>query len=225
MGTAALRKHLETITGGPFAWRSWPETELLPTGIPEVDARAGGLPRGALTEICGPASSGRTSLMLAAMARAGACREYCALIDTAGVFDPRSAAEAGVALDRLLWVRCGGDAEKALKAADLIVQGGGFGLVMLDLGDTPSSSVRRISMTSWFRLRRAVEHTRTVLAAVECIPHAGTCASLVLELRRAEAGWSGAPGCSRLLEGMRVEVERRKPVGQLRASFAALAVR
>ena len=49
MGTAALRKHLETITGGPFAWRSWPETELLPNGIPEVDARAGGLPRGAFT--------------------------------------------------------------------------------------------------------------------------------------------------------------------------------
>lgn len=225
MGSAVLRKHLETITGGPLTWRPRPEMELLPTGIPEVDARAGGLPRGALTEICGPASSGRTSLMLAVMARAGACGEYCALIDTAGVFDPRSAAEAGVALDRLLWVRCAGDAEKALKAADLIVQGGGFGLVALDLGDTPSSSARRISMTSWFRLRRAVEHTRTVLAAVEGAQHAGACASLVLELRRARAEWSGAPGCSSLLDGLRVEVERRKPVGPLRASFEARAVR
>lgn len=223
MGTAALRKHLEIIAGQPLAFTERPEAELLPTGIAEVDARTGGLPRGALTEICGPASSGRTSLVLSVMARAGAGREYCALIDAAGVFDPVSAAGAGVALDRLLWVRCGGDAEKALKAADLIVQGGGFGLVVMDLGDTPSSSVRRISMTSWFRLRRAVEHTRTVLAAVECEPHAGSSASLVLALGRAETGWSGAPGCSRLLRGLRVEVERRKPVGPERASFTARA--
>ena len=221
MSQAALRNRLEAAIGGTLALAPRPEPELLPTGIPEVDVRAGGLPRGALTEICGPASSGRTTLLLSVMARAGELGEACALIDTAGVFDPASAAAAGVHLDRLLWVRCGGNAETALKAADLIVQGGGFGLVVMDSGDAPPETARRVSMTSWFRLRRAVEHTRTALVAVEREPNAKSCASLVLELPRGEARWSGAPGCSQLLRGLRVAMARRKPAGAAPCSFEA----
>jgi len=107
-----------------------------------------------------------------------------------------------VRLERLIWVRsCG--AERALKAADLLIQGGGFGVVVLDLGDTPPAAARRISLTSWFRLRRAVEHTPTVLVAVARQSNAGTCASLMLECARERAEWSGAPRASRLLRGMR----------------------
>jgi recombination protein RecA len=220
---AALRKQLEAAIGGPLVLAARQAPELLPTGVREVDSLDGGLPRGGLTEICGPASSGRTSLLLSILAQAGEAGETCALIDAAGAFDPLSAAAAGVHLDRLLWVRCGGDAETALKAVDLVVQGGGFGLVAMDLGDAPPETARRIPMTSWFRLRRAVEHTRTVLVAVEREPHAKTCASLVLELRREQAVWTGAPGCSQILRGMRVQVERRKPAGSMRASFAPRA--
>ena len=78
MRAAALRKQLESVAGGPLALTPRPEPELLPTGIGEVDARAGGLPRGALTEICGPASSGRTSLLLSILAQATAREEFCA---------------------------------------------------------------------------------------------------------------------------------------------------
>lgn len=224
MATAALRKQLEDAIGGPLAITPRRDPELLPTGIGEVDARAGGIPRGALTEICGPESSGRTSLLFSILARAGEAGEICAYIDTDGTFDPASATAAGAVLDGLLWVRCGGNAETALKAADLIVQGGGFGMVVMDLGDTAPRTAARISMTSWFRLRRAVEHTRTVLVAVEREPHAKTCASLVLELRRTRAGWSGTPGCSQLLRGLQVGVARRKPVLAVQASFTARAV-
>jgi len=195
--------------------------DLCPTGVAQVDAMAGGLPRGCLSEIYGPASSGRTSLMLAAMAHATAHDEVCALIDANDAFDPLSAAAVGVDLARLLWVRCGGNAEHALKAADLLVQGGGFGLVIMDLADTPVETARRISMTSWFRLRRAVEHTPTVLLVLEQQPLAKTCASLTLEMRREQAVWSGAPGCSRLLRGMRMRVDLRKPVLAATASFEA----
>lgn len=182
---------------------------------------AAGFPRGCLTEVYGPASSGRTGLMLAAMAEATQREEVCALVDAAGAFDPASAAAAGVTLERLLWVRCGGNAEHALKAADLLVQGGGFGLVVMDLADTPVEIVRRISMTSWFRLRRAVEHTPTVLLVLEQQPHARTCASLTLEMRREQVAWSGAPGCSQLLRGIRVHVDRRKPAPPAAISFEA----
>jgi recombination protein RecA len=194
---------------------------VCPTGVAAVDAMAGGLPQGCVTEVDGPASSGRTSLMLAAMAQATAREEVCALVDTSDAFDPASAASTGVALERLLWVRCGGNAERALKATGLLVQGGGFGLVVMDLADTPEISARRISMTSWFRLRRAVEHTPTVLLVLELQPHAKTCASLALEMRREKAAWSGAPCCSQLLRGIRVRAERRKPMPALAAAFEA----
>ena len=100
------------------------------------------------------------------MAEITAREEVCALIDTAGAFDPATAAHAGVRLDRLLWIRCAGDAERALKVADLVIQAGGFGLVIFDLGDTPLRSARRISLTSWFRLRRAVENTPTAIVVI-----------------------------------------------------------
>ena len=195
-------------------WQHRPAPETVPSGIPGLN-----LPRGALAEICGPRSSGRTGLMLSILAAATARQETCALIDTDDAFDPHSAAAAGIDLGRLLWVRCGGNAGHALKAADLLVQGGGFGLVVLDLGDTPAPTARRISLTSWFRLRRAVEYTPTVLVAVERDPLAKTCASLVLEMRRERARWTGAPGVSRLLRGLAVSAGHRKPPRAERRGF------
>jgi hypothetical protein len=86
-----------------------PAPEMVSSGILEMDALAGGLPRGCLTEICGPASSGRTSVLVAALAAATQREEACVLVDTTDAFDPLSA--AGVQFKRLLWVRCG-DAEQ-----------------------------------------------------------------------------------------------------------------
>jgi hypothetical protein len=180
-------------------WQSRPASILFPSGIPGIQ-----LPRGSLTEIYGPASSGRTSLLVSILATATARQEICALVDAEDAFDPASAAQAGVALDRLIWVRSAHNAEHALKATDLLIQGGGFGLVALDLGDTPVQNARRISLTSWFRLRRAVEHTPTVLIALALKPNAKTCASLLVECRRESAAWSGASAPGRLLRGIAV---------------------
>jgi len=199
MRVAALKKQFESMLGGHLDWQSRPSLELVGSGISGIE-----LPRGCLTEIIGPASSGRTSLLLSILAAATAREEVCALVDAEDAFDPVSAAAAGVHLPRLLWVRCSHNAEHALKAADLLIQGGGFGLVAMDLGDTPPHAARRISLTSWFRLRRGVEHTPTVLVTVARQSNARTCASLVLECARERVTWSGARGASRLLRGMRV---------------------
>jgi replicative DNA helicase len=202
MGAAVLKQQFESVLGRQLDWQSKPLPETAQTGIAEIDSVTGGLPRGCLTEIYGPASSGRTSLLISILAEATARQEICALVDAGDVFDPISAASAGVRLDRLIWVRAAKSAEQALKSADLLIQGGGFGVVAMDLGDTPPASARRISLTSWFRLRRAVEHTPTVLVTVARQSNAGTCASLVLECVRERADWSGAPGSSRLLRGL-----------------------
>ena len=84
-----------------------PTPEMVSSGIRELDELAGGLPRGCLSEICGPASSGRTSVLLAALAAATRRQEVCALVDTTDALDAVSVAAAGVELERLLWIRCG----------------------------------------------------------------------------------------------------------------------
>ena len=76
-----------------------PPAEIMATGIPTVDAAIGGLPRGAITEIFGAPSSGRTSFMLSVLAHATAHKEVCALIDTSDVFDPLTAAEVQLDLE------------------------------------------------------------------------------------------------------------------------------
>jgi hypothetical protein len=189
--------------------------EMVSIGVPAIDALTGGLPRGCLTEICGPASSGRTTLLLAALAAATRRGEFCVVVDASDTLDPQSAAAAGVELERLLWVRCGEDApkksttqqkecpisrasfargvgisshqsehrlEQVLRATDLLLESGGFGLIILDLGDLPPQSARRIPLTTWFRFRRAVEHKPTILLAIEQQPIAGSCSSLLLQL-------------------------------------------
>jgi recombination protein RecA len=84
-----------------------PRPEMLSSGIAEVDAITGGIPRGCLSEICGPTSSGKTSVLLAAIAAATRREETCVLIDASDSFDPESGAGAGVEFSKLLWVRCG----------------------------------------------------------------------------------------------------------------------
>jgi len=187
-----------------------PVPEMVSSGIAPMDALTGGLPRGCLTEICGPASSGRSTLMLAAIAAATQRGEFCAVVDASDALDPQSAAAAGIDLDRLLWVRCGenspqrhGDTEKKnlkskfdedrsnshdhrleqlLRITDLLLESGGFGMIALDLGDLPPQTARRIPLATWFRFRRTVEHTSTVLLALERQSIAGSCSSLLIKL-------------------------------------------
>jgi hypothetical protein len=191
-----------------------PRPEMLSTGIAELDALTGGVPRGCLTEIYGPASSGKTSVLLATVAAATQREETCALIDASDSFDPASGNAAGVDFNKLLWVRCGERKlrkiqaetrvsrnskfmearasspvlrlEQVLKTTDLILQSGGFGLVALDLAGIPEKYARRIPLASWFRFQRAVEHTKTALLVISEFPYAQTCAALLVKLSSAK---------------------------------------
>lgn len=173
-------------------------SEVIPTGIPEIDSfTEGGLPRGAITEVFGQASSGRTSFMLSALAHATCHEEVCALVDINNVFDPQSATQAQMNLDRLLWIRCAHNLEHAFKATDLLLQAGGFGLVMLDLGDVPAKSAKRIISSWWYRFRRTLEATPTALMVIAEESCVGSRAALGLELKKEICLWLSAnPGAS-----------------------------
>lgn len=117
--------------------------------------------------------------------------------------------------------------EQALKVTDLILQGGGFGFVVIDMGDVAPRIARRVPLTSWFRFRRAVEKSRTVLLAVEQEAHASTCAALVVSLRRNHAVRnSEAITHAQLLHGIEINAEATRTPGKKQpqrasASFAA----
>jgi hypothetical protein len=121
------------------------------------------LPRGSITEILGDRSTGRTALAQSMLTIATLGGEVAAWIDSDDSFDPASAARAGADLGKLLWVQCAHRLETAVKAADMVLHSGGFGLIVLDLCDVPSIALQRIPLSYWYRLRRAVEHTPSML--------------------------------------------------------------
>ena len=316
--------------------------ELQPSGVTELDAvLGGGFPRGSLVELCGPASSGRTSLAFSLLAQATERQEACAFVDVSDSLDPISLAAAGVELPRLLWVRCGetedrgpdlktssyfatadkeirrtrgpdsasrkpmpvhgwrhprelmrgvdkaipslvgrqpasaGPAqihvvarcageqverdrellrrgfrpprslpqlresnaapqvrsggrsvkpwkrlEQALKTTDLLLHGGGWGVVVVDLGGISWVDARRIELSTWFRFRRAIENTATILLLLGEESCAKSCASLVLRCQRKADNWSRAATSDETgistLEGFEVqgEVTRSRVLSQ-----------
>lgn len=257
-----------------------PAPETVSFGIAEVDELTGGLPRGGMVELYGPASSGRTGVLLSVMAEMTHRQEVCALVDASDSFDPASAEAAGVDLRRLLWIRCQAQArrdtkqlrsraaehkdepsasmaadsgwprgrrqiwrrlERVLKATDLLLQSGGFGMVAIDLGDISADAARRIPLASWFRFRRAVENTRTVLLVIAQESCAQTCASLAVKLsacfsamnspqaagRQLLASDDASPTHARLLRGFEVKAElirsrfERKPVRSVEKEFSS----
>jgi len=210
---SALRLHIESALAGrvasPFRFREASAPPAVPAGIAALDELTGGLPRGCLTEIYGPPCSGKSSILQAALAVRTRAGEACALVDAQNAFDPVGAQNAGIFLPRLLWVRCQG-IDQALRSVDLLLHGGGFGLVALDLGDVAARLVRQVQLNVWYRMRRAVEDTSTAFFVLAQESNAKSCASLVLRVERQAAAWSlpvqktaagivHTPGC--LLDG------------------------
>lgn len=202
MKAAVTRKEIQSALhdrfGNVFERFERIQPERMPTGIVEIDSALDGFPRGAITEIYGTRSSGRTSLLLSALATATAREEICALIDCNETFDLSSAAKAGIDFRRLLWVRCRNNLERAFKAADLVSHAGGFGLVVINLCDVLAKAARRIISSWWFRFRRAIENTPTVLLVLTPVPAVRSCASLTLALKNDRAVW---PGTASLMSG------------------------
>lgn len=237
VNVAALRSQLETALAGrvsaPFGHRSiHVETDTF--NIAEIDQFTGGLPLGSLTEISGPFSSGRATLLLSALASRIAHAHVCALVDGRDTFDPYSAKAAGVKLERLLWVRCR-NINQCLQATDLLLQSGGFGLIALDLSVLPPKTVRYVPLNVWFRFRRAVENTSTILLLLDQETNAGSCASLVLRLDLEPARWVVAGtqqtliptnSCASLFDGSQLHVElarsRLKSAGHKIQSFTRI---
>lgn len=210
------RAHLETLLqqrrlDGTVTGRL-PETARLETGLQTLDAQLeGGLPRGHVSEVVGPRSSGRSRLLLTLLAAATQRGEVAAWVDTVDRGDPALAAAAGVRLSQVLWIRgmalspgelalrptrddagdlAGMALQRALKAAALVIQAGGFGLVALDLCDIPSATLRQVPVSTWIRCHRQVEGRETALVLLAAQPVTRSACGVSLRLQ-ATPQWDG----------------------------------
>ncbi len=205
-----------------------------PTGLAALDeALGGGWRRGELSEVTGPVSSGRTSVLVATLAAATGRGEVVGLVDSLDRFDPVMAAAAGVDVTRVLWVRGPSVSEVAgsraaseqidaivrrgLRAADLIVRAGGFGVVVLDLADVPPAAVRRVPASSWMRLAHANEGRDTVCLLLADAPMARSPRGWSVRLT-ARARWTGDSAQRRRLDGLDVDasITSARDIGKAR---------
>ena len=138
--------------------------------------------------------------MLASLAESLAAGEAAALVDAGGSLDPRAATAAGLTLPALLWIRC--TPAQALKAADLVVAAGGFGVVGVDVCDARP----RAPDAAWMRLAHLARTQSTTLLVAGAERMAGTHAAAALELGNVTPGFltDGPP----LLSGIRVRATR-----------------
>ena len=219
---AALRFEIERTLERrfPAALTPQPQTiyEVAACGISAVDELLdGGLPVGAISEVTGPESSGRTSLALSFLAQRTREGQVCAWVDVNDTLDPESAAASSVSLRQLLWVRCK-DADRAangkpwarldqaLKAVDLILQAAGFAAIVLDLGSMPAQHANRIPLATWFRFKQAVHRSRASLVVLGRMAYAQSSAAVVLECERENEAAVDVT----ILSGFRFTVQRQR---------------
>jgi len=176
----------------------------------------GGIIRRRVSEIIGYPGTGRTALAAAFAVSATRRGEIAAWIDGAGTFDPASIAAAGVDLNRLLWVSAReGTASRLnaatpfgrrrltiLKAAELVLDAGGFGLVVVDFGGLKYP----IPQSAALRLARAAERSGAAVIAIAARRMCGTFAALSLAIRRARPIFSRiARGLPTVFVGLKLE--------------------
>jgi hypothetical protein len=202
----------------------------------------GGIPRGRISEITGRAGSGKTSIAASFAAFATGRGEVAAWLDSSGSFDPESMAAAGVELRRMLWasMKATGRGSKErpysardlcspllkgeglgmrsrhqsaiVKAAELVLEAGGFGLVVVDFGEAP----RALTYASSLRIARAAERSGAAVIAIAPWRMCGTFAALSIAASRAETSFSRlAPGSPVMFDGLAVDamVARNKMGG------------
>jgi recombination protein RecA len=239
---AALRLEIERALEHRFPAALSPAPraicEVAPTGIAAIDELLhGGLPAGAISELTGPASSGRTSLALQFLAQRTAEARSCAWVDVSDAFDPESAAANGVLLKCLLWIRCRNEVDagpaksrsatgtdgraaraswtrldQGLRATDLLLQAGGFAAIVLDLGDTAPEQASRIPLATWFRYRQAAERTQCSLVVLGKRGYAQSAAAAVLMCAAQHARQAGGTVLRGFTFAVRRERERNAPV-------------
>ncbi|MBK8464825.1 MAG: hypothetical protein IPL32_03260 [Chloracidobacterium sp.] len=165
--------------------------------------------RGSVIEIAGHASSGKTSLLLTLLSKLTSAGEVCAVVDASGGFDPCSARLAGVNNENLLWIKCGGNIEKAFMSADYLVQAKGFGAIWLNLTGLAQNQLRMVPKTYWYRYRTRIRETPTLFLVTAEEHITGSASQQSFLFSRERVVWSGT-GRFKLLREFHLRMHSQK---------------
>jgi len=160
------------------------DVEAIPTGSLTLDAAlgVGGVPRGRITEIFGPESSGKTTLATHIVAEAQKLGGTCAFIDAEHAFDPNYAEQLGVDIDELL-ISQPDTGEQALNITDTLVRSGALDVIAIDsvsalvpeaelegdMGDTHVGLQARLMSQALRKLAGTINRTKTALIFINQI--------------------------------------------------------
>lgn len=198
-----LPHHLQNHLNSGREWVERRAAAPPPTSLPTATALdrllIGGLPQGQLVELIGHKSSGRFSALLSSLASVTSVGEAAALVDLGDAFDPQLAVDAGVDLERLLWVRPE-HLKQTLISAEVLLAGG-FPLVVVDLGTPPVPGGRGVE-ASWLRLAKAAQSHQAALLVSSPYRVSGTAAAGVVKADHGRALWFGGEPGPRLLIGL-----------------------
>ncbi|MBN1305293.1 MAG: recombinase RecA [Anaerolineales bacterium] len=153
-------------------------TDVIPTGSLSLDIAlgVGGVPRGRITEIYGPESSGKTTVCQHIVAEAQKLGGTCAFIDMEHALDPAYAARCGVDIDNLL-VSQPDTGDQALEITETLVRSGAVELVVIDsvaalvpkselegdMGDPTMGVQARLMSQALRKLSGAINQTKTAV--------------------------------------------------------------
>jgi len=186
------------------------------TGIASLDeALAGGWRRGELSELLGGPSAGRAGVVTATMAAATARGELVAVVDAFDRLDPATVASGGVDLSHVLWVRgpaltlpsrpglVSSAVLNAVRAFDLILRAGGFGVVVLDVAGAPARAFHDLAPATWLRLAHAIAGQASAGVLVGDVPMGRSARGVTVRLSSTRR-WTGTSPQSRRLDGLDV---------------------
>ncbi len=160
------------------------EVKAIPTGSLALDDAlgVGGVPRGRITEIFGPESSGKTTLAAHIVAEAQKLGGTCAFVDAEHAFDPTYAEQLGVDTDELL-ISQPDTGEQALNITDTLVRSGALDVIVIDsvsalvpqaelegdMGDTHVGLQARLMSQALRKLAGTINRTKTSLIFINQI--------------------------------------------------------
>lgn len=160
------------------------DIEAIPTGSLALDQALGigGIPRGRITEIFGPESSGKTTLATHIVAEAQKLGGTAAFIDAEHAFDPNYAEALGVDIDNLL-ISQPDTGEQALSVVDTLVRSGALDVLVVDsvsalvpeaelegdMGDTHVGLQARLMSQALRKLAGNINQTKTALIFINQI--------------------------------------------------------
>lgn len=152
--------------------------DAIPTGALSLDLAlgVGGIPRGRITEIYGPESSGKTTICQHIVAEAQRLGGTCAYIDMEHALDPAYAARCGVDIDSLL-ISQPDMGEQALEITETLVRSGAIDVIVIDsvaalvpraeiegdMGDSPMGMQARLMSQALRKLSGAIKQTNTAV--------------------------------------------------------------